>query len=513
MNAAVINKSSSVASSSTASAALDVEFLGWRVRVTTANAGTVEGTIRNVEGPTVSLSDAIISYSNGHYRFLSLLDIEKEDISNLSVIASSSSSPVGSVATSSLSSSQVLAADAPPPQPEPLVATVEEPSVKEPSEEPRKQELLPSEIPPVDVLSKPLTNAEDYPLIEIVYSHKKEQQSMGKQPSNYKKEPPQKKALWASGDAQEIKNEEFDIQASLAKFDKHSEFESLKRAEAPPSLTSVDPMALFRSMTLADNASVNISEQKAAVMEEKEKSQEKQHKKKTKEQKKEEKPSEVDYQPLSIINYASSAHELSLEAMAEFGGRELAAFLLPSLLAAQERAGFIINTSDPTFYSECCLAAVRHLLNRNIPVSLFLVSLPVLAPEKSLGVQSRVPVLLSKVDSVVEQGAVRCNRIKEAILTAKLIIDASAGALGSKIDAVVNRLISADKSLYAVAGKSSFHPQLVNALLFFGLVEECEAHFGGKDGALFDIGLPRAVYDAYGIRYPFIDSFTLHLTM
>lgn len=473
----------------------DAEFIGWRVRITSANAGSVEGTIRTFDGPTISLSDAIISYSNGHYRFLSLLDIEKEDISNLSVIASSPTS-LNASATSSLNTSQLLQ----PQPPDSSVDRIEQPKMEEPVEEPIKA----------------VTEEEDYPLIEIVYSCKKEK-VVKEKPSKNKST-----ALWAGGDIQEIKNEEFDIQASLAKFDKQSEFESLKKADGPPVPTSVDPMALFRSMTLSESTAEQQEPKKDLISlnnNTKEENVEKKEKTKTPKGRKEEKSlqqpeAEFEYKPLNIINYASASHDLSIEAMCEFGGRELAAFLLPALQTTQERVSFIINASAPTFYSECCLAAIRHLLNRNIPISLVLVSLPVVPIVKEADkILSRVPLLLSRVDSVVKQGAVRCNRIKEALLTARVIIDASGGALASKVDAIVNRLISPEKLLYAVAGKTSFHPQLVNALLFFGLVEECDAQFAGKDGAFFDIGLPRGVYDAYGIRYPFIEGFTLHLSM
>lgn len=520
----VINKSSPVASSSSANAlvgASDAEFIGWRVRIASANAGTVEGTIRVLEGPTISLSDAIISYSNGHYRFLSLLDIEKEDISNLSVIASSSVSPNAS-SVSSFNASQMIQHEVLSNQEANQEVSIEaKMEFVEPKIECAEQKMAESKMESAEQ-HYPVVAEEDYPLVEVVYSHKKEKQPSKEKPSGN----PNTAAPWASSDIQAIKNEEFDIQASLAKFDKQGEFESLKKATGADialSSTSVDPMALFRSMTLAESAKSSEPEPKstAAITKQEESISAKTKKGKIAKAKKEEKTqlaapnaAEFDYQPLSIINYASSSHGLPLEAMCEFGGRELAAFLLPGLMANQERASFIINASSPTFYSECCLAAIRHLLNRNIPISLFLVSLPVtLTASEDAVAQSRVPLLLARIDAVTKQGAVRCNRIKEALLTSRVIIDASAGALGAKIDAVVNRLVTPEKTLYAIAGKTSFYPQLVAALLFFGLVEECEKHFTGKDGALFDIGLPRGVYDAYGIRYPFIESFTTHLTM
>lgn len=465
------------------------EFLDWRVRIITSNNIVVEGTIKALHGPTVSLSDVIISYTTGHYRYLSFLDIEKEEISNLSVIASSTPSPHSS------SSSINIAPIVPPIQKQETCNNSNENAIKATKvEEPIIANIETKELPtnidrspnsgPIVLSNNKKENStknfttnsstkentidnskKDEPLIEIVYSGS----NRGHQKNNKGKELMEK-----------IKAEELDIQANLQKFDKKQIVKNNKT-----NVKSINPLELFKKQE------ANSNEKKEYLLKEEE---------------------IVEYDPISIIKNSSKNYQISLSEMSELGGRELASIILSSGFTNNSTVLFLFSLKAENFYTDCTFSCIKHLLNRNIKVGYFCENgtTAFLSPSNSKLDFYSSNLGLIRFDSLSNLQQNNVSLIIDCSMKNNHFIDSSLNSCKSKKEKKI--------SIFCIGSKSFFPPSFIDSYIFFGLVEDfnnnINSNNGGNTGILIDIGLIKQVYKEIGIKYPFINnSFSLNINL
>jgi hypothetical protein len=317
------------------------EFLNWRVRMKTTMSSKVEGTIRDFQGSTLVLSDVIISYETGRNRYLSSMEIEKEEISDLSVLSSSLKSP------------------SPPSQPLP---EVEPPKIIKTEAKEEKEKVV---INPVVVASK-VTEKKEIPLVEVVYNSKKQQPIISTK--NQTEKPPQNSIPWLESNVTQIKNKEFDIQFNLKKFDKNKEFEKLKvNCESfyndfkKKEVSFPEPSSTLYSGGTEDMES-----------------------------------SQTDYDPSSIIKDACKKQKSSLPIIYELGGRELASIIINHSGSPLKRILFVLGSP---FYSEFALSSLQHLYNRDYKIF----SYPVKVTKENADLFTKASQVFKRYDVITNQ--------------------------------------------------------------------------------------------------------------
>ena len=281
------------------------EFLNWRVRMKTNISSKVEGTIKDFQGSTLVLSDVIISYNTGRNRYLSIMEIEKEEISDLSVISSS------------LAPSSSLTQPLPTPN---VIGDLKSVFKDEGS------------TPDSRVCNRPEKN--EKPLVEIIYTSKKSQADSAKDTTGKSL---QNNAPWIDTSASQVNQKEFEIQSNLRKFDKDKEIER-------PNVSQVE-------------LNSNIKERESVI-----------HRNPSRNAKIHEDESNPKYfsstyDPSSLIKDTCIKHNILLSTIFELGGKELASLIFQHLETSISRKIFFVLGS--TFYSEFALSSLKHLTNRN----------------------------------------------------------------------------------------------------------------------------------------------------
>ena len=271
----------------------------------------VEGTIKEFQGSTLVLSDVIISYNTGRNRYLSIMEIEKEEISDLSILPS-----LSPPSNSSL-----------PFNPNPKVVEDPKPVHKDEG---------------IALNSRICSGSEETetPLVEIVYTSKKQQSNV--LTKNTAMKPLQNSILGLETKASQVKHKEFDFQTNLMRFDKNKEFEGLKVNED------------FNSKTKEEASVGRRSPLKNAVSE----------------NENPEKNLSSCYDPSSLVRDSCIRHNIPLSMIFELGGKELANLIFHYLDSSLSKKIFFILGS--TFYSEFALSSLKHLSNRNYRIYSFI---------------------------------------------------------------------------------------------------------------------------------------------